>query len=214
MPKLYVLSGPDIGKSLDVVDGATLGRAAECAVHLRDASVSRHHARIVREGGAWRIVDTQSRNGISVLGSRVESAPLEDGVEFQVGEVLLRFRADAAAEPGMDEIALEEEPAVAAPEPRPAAPPAAPLERTVLAARRAAEPETRGRGILQYKRIADRPGFFASDLAQQPLWIRLGAGLIALLAFAAIFLFAFKGTSILKARSAEASAPASEESSR
>ena len=201
MPKLYVLSGPDLGRTFEVQDGAKLGRGVQCEVHLRDVSVSREHARIVREEGGWRVVDTNSRNGVSVGGKRVESALLGDGEEFLVGEILLRFRGDAV--PAADEIVLEEDPAAPEPVTRPAAPArpgrvASELERTVLSAPRPGIAVPRGEGILQYKKIADRPGFFASDLAQQPLWIRFGVGLIAIAMFAAIFLFAFKGTAFLK----------------
>jgi len=221
MPKLYVLSGPDLGRTFEVEDGAKLGRGVDCAIHLRDVSVSREHARIVRDEEGWSIVDTNSRNGVSVGGQRVASAVLGDGQEFLVGEILLRFRADPlphaptrapmpadgpANEPAnepADEIVLEEDPAAAIPVARPSAPAgparvASELERTVLSAPRPGAPVPRGGGILQYKKIPDRPGFFASDLAQQPLWIRFGLGLIAIAMFAAIFLLAFKGTSFLK----------------
>lgn len=205
MPKIYVLSGPDLGRTFEVEDGAKLGRGVDCAVHLRDASVSREHARIVRDESGWRVVDTNSRNGVSVGGKRVPSAVLGDGEEFLVGEVLLRFRGDAI--PAADEIVLEEDPVAATPAPTPSTPArparvASDLERTVLSAPRPGVAVPRGRGILQYKKIPDRPGFLASDLAQQPLWIRFGAGLIAIALFAAIFLFAFKGTSFLKRQAA------------
>lgn len=211
MPKLYVLSGPDIGRTFEVADGAKIGRGVDCAIHLRDVSVSREHARISREENGWRVVDTGSRNGLSVDGSKVASAALKDGDEFQVGEVLLRFRGEpqpvpqARVEPALDEIVIEEEPIAAAPASVPAARPArvaSELEQTVLTKPRPGAPVQRGAGILQYKKIEDRPGFFASDLAQQPLWIRLGAGLLALALFVAIFLFAFKGTSFLKGKAA------------
>jgi hypothetical protein len=193
MPRLYILSGPDLGRSVDVQDGATLGRAVECSVHLRDASVSRHHARLERSAEGWRIVDTESRNGVHLRGERVTSTVLADGVEFRVGDVDLRFRLV----PGeLDEITLEEEPA---PAPEPAPPPdPLPLDRTATSIPPPGGLEQRGARVLQYHRIQDRDGFFASDLAQQPLWIKAGAVLIALVVFAAIFFFAFKGTSILK----------------
>ena len=199
MPRLYILSGPDLGKSVDVADGATVGRAAECAVYLRDPSVSRQHARLERSGDGWRIVDTQSRNGVSVRGARVPAAGLSDGEEFLVGEVHLRFRLGPGDRPvtaELEEISLAEDPP-------PAPVPATPLERTATSIPRPGAPELRGPRILQYKRIPDREGFFGSDLAQQPLWIRLGAVLLALALFGAIFLFAFKGTSMLKARTSE-----------
>lgn len=96
MPRLYLLSGADVGKNFDVAHGATFGRSPECTVHLRDVSVSRLHARLELEGSRWTIVDEQSRNGLTVGGQRVPRASLTDGDEFTLGEVLLRFRADSA----------------------------------------------------------------------------------------------------------------------
>jgi len=102
MPRIYVLSGPDLGRNFDVQAGATFGRTAECQVTLRDASVSRTHARLERGETGWRVVDAGSRNGVFVRDERVPSADLVDGDEFRLGEVLLRFRADAAvAQPGV-----------------------------------------------------------------------------------------------------------------
>ena len=85
MPRLYILSGPDLGKSFDVEDGATIGRKAECAVYLRDASVSRHHARLERAADGWKIVDTQSRNGVSVRGDASACGSAVIGVRVGAG---------------------------------------------------------------------------------------------------------------------------------
>lgn len=236
MPRLYVLSGPDVGKSFEVEAGAVIGRAAECAAHLRDPSVSRHHARLDFEDGRWTIVDTQSRNGVTVRGHRVPSAPLEDGDEFQLGEVLLRFRtaivAEAAAAPtppitpapatapppprGAQEITLEGDwdPAAATrgpsaspfAAPRPASPLAeAPsLARTTLAMPFPGAPVQRGQRVLQFHKISDRPGFFAAEIGQQPLWVRIGVGIVAIAIFAGLFLLAFKSASFLKAKTQRA----------
>src|SRR5262249_19010509 len=150
----------------------------------------------------WRIIDTESRNGVHFRGERVTSTVLADGVEFRVGDVDLRFRLvpgeldEKAERDDPDEIALEEESAPAlAPPPAPAAiqRPAETLDRTATSIPRPGGLEQRGARVLQYHRIQDRDGFFASDLAQQPLWIKAGAVLIALVVFAAIFFFAFKG---------------------
>jgi predicted component of type VI protein secretion system len=99
MPKLYVLSGPDVGKSFEVSSGALVGRDPDCAVRLRDPSVSRRHARVEHDANGWAILDTQSRNGIHVAKARVPRLALDDGAEFTLGEVLMRFRADAARVP-------------------------------------------------------------------------------------------------------------------
>jgi hypothetical protein len=96
MPRLYVLSGPDVGKSFEIVSGALVGRDAECAVRLRDPSVSRHHARLEHDSHGWSIVDTQSRNGIHFEKERVPRVELGNGAEFLLGDVLMRFRGDVA----------------------------------------------------------------------------------------------------------------------
>lgn len=98
MPKLYVLSSPDVGRSFALADGATAGRDPSCAIVLRDASISRKHARFELADGAWRVVDTGSRNGLHRAGVRVETLALADGTEFLLGEVELRFRDTAAVE--------------------------------------------------------------------------------------------------------------------
>ena len=253
MARIYILSGPELGRTFEVKDGAMIGRAVEAGVQLRDASVSRHHAKLEMREGTWRIVDAGSRNGVTLRGQRVTDAALADGEEFQVGDVLLRFRAavpppEPIAEPPSepehaeeiepDEITLEEDPVSALPSPlstrspsttpMPAAsamplaasagprvarslkaPAATPLERTVANVRRTMQTEDRGKKVLQYNRIPDQAGFFGSDLAQYPLWIKIGAVVFALVVSAAIFLVAFKGTSFLKARttSSEAATP-------
>jgi hypothetical protein len=221
MPRLFILSGPDLGKSVDVDDGALLGRADDCSVHLRDPSVSRKHARLQRSGGRWSLVDTESRNGVYLADERVPLIALEDGLEFRVGEVHLRFRLDPP-KPEMEEITLEEYPLdrtrISAPPPtipEPVAARPAPAAARPAAARpgipRPGTTEVRGQRILQYNKIADRDGFFASDLAQHPLWIKVGAALLALVVFAAIFLFAFKGTALLKSHASGGASAAPED---
>lgn len=99
MPRLFVLSGDDLGKTHDVERDVVLGRGEEADIRIRAVSVSRTHARIERDasGLGWRVVDLASRNGLKVDGERVEAAPLTDGMVFVLGDVELRFRADMAA---------------------------------------------------------------------------------------------------------------------
>jgi hypothetical protein len=95
MPKIFVLSGPDVGMSFEVVAGSKLGRASDCAVVLRHGSVSRHHAHLELDGGSWWVVDLDSRNGLHVDGERVLRAAIADGGEFMLGEVSMRLRIPA-----------------------------------------------------------------------------------------------------------------------
>src|SRR5258707_13748521 len=167
MARLYVLSGPDLGRSFEVAPGATLGRATDCTAVMRDHSISRQHARLELHDGRWTLVDLGSRNGIIVGGAKTPRAELADGAEFHLGEVLLRFRSGASeAPPGAarppapaleDEIVLEgawEAPApprapAAAPFPRPASP-APELGRTARMAGPGRGPGQRGPRVLQY----------------------------------------------------------------
>ncbi len=96
MPRIYVLSGPDLGRTFDVESGATFGRTTDCTVTLRDTSVSRMHAHLEHTDSGWRILDTRSRNGLHVRGERVTEADVADGDEFRLGEVELRIRLDVA----------------------------------------------------------------------------------------------------------------------
>ncbi|MBL8860326.1 MAG: FHA domain-containing protein [Planctomycetes bacterium] len=97
MPKIFVLTGPDVGQSFDVQSGAVFGRADDCAVRLHDASVSRRHARLEQTVAGWSLVDLGSRNGLFLDGARLERVPLEEATDFRLGEVVLRFRASSPA---------------------------------------------------------------------------------------------------------------------
>jgi len=72
---------------------ATIGRLPECAVTLDDASVSRRHARVERDGDGWSITDLGSTNGVKVNGESVRSATLRDGDRLQLGSLALTFSA-------------------------------------------------------------------------------------------------------------------------
>jgi hypothetical protein len=69
----------------------TLGRSRECDVTLDDANVSRRHAAVRQEDGAYWIVDLGSTNGVEVNGERVERARLEHEDAIVLGTTELRF---------------------------------------------------------------------------------------------------------------------------
>ncbi len=72
-------------------DRTTIGRSPDCGVFLDDVTVSRRHAALVRHGDRWQIDDLGSLNGTFVNRRRVDSAPLEDGDEIQIGKYRLTF---------------------------------------------------------------------------------------------------------------------------
>lgn len=128
MARLYVLSGADIGRTLDFEEFATIGRIGACDLVLRDASISRRHAHVQRDGDGWEVVDDGSRNGVTIGGEKVERHALADGQEFLLGEVLLRFRSQlapaAASAPAAAEPAAELARTQVAPKPVSTPPPA------------------------------------------------------------------------------------------
>jgi DNA-binding winged helix-turn-helix (wHTH) protein len=70
-----------------------LGREPTVAVFIDDATVSRHHARIVIERGGARLEDLGSKNGTWVGGWRIGGPhPLVDRDEIRIGSVPMTFR--------------------------------------------------------------------------------------------------------------------------
>jgi hypothetical protein len=210
MPRLYVLTGRDAGRSFAVQDGALLGRATSCAVRLVDLSVSRVHARLERRGASWHLVDQGSRNGLSQAGVRLASVELVDRAEVTLGELVLRFREEGfeidRAPTGVQpepferagELVLEEEiellPGDAG---MPAAEPSAPMA-GAKSPLRAAPSE---RDLLRSRLLQQGPragGLLGRDLAQEALWIRALVVLLAVGLFALLAWFAFRGVELLR----------------
>lgn len=95
---------------LDVVE---IGRgSARSATHTRgtdlrrldvripSSTVSKSHARLLRDRHSWFLEDMGSRNGCFVNGRRIVRTQLTDGDFIEVGSTFLRFRADLAAPEG------------------------------------------------------------------------------------------------------------------
>ena len=70
-----------------------LGRDEDVAIHIDDASVSRHHAVVRVRGDEVTIEDLGSKNGTFLKDARLEGVTrLEDGDVFAVGELALLLR--------------------------------------------------------------------------------------------------------------------------
>ena len=74
-------------------DSVALGRALDNAVIVDHASVSRHHARLVRRGAYWLLEDLGSTHGCYVNGQQVTSSLLRAGDEVRLGSAVLRVVA-------------------------------------------------------------------------------------------------------------------------
>lgn len=106
----FVLVLPD--RRVVLAEGQyTVGRHADCDVHVNDGSVSRLHARVVIESGTARVEDLHSMNG-----TRVQGLPATEPTVLAVGDVVSFGAVDArflAEEPS--ETATHAMPPLAAP---------------------------------------------------------------------------------------------------
>ncbi len=67
----------------------TVGRGLDNDIVLEDASVSRHHAELTREGSRIEVRDLGSTNGTWVNAARVTAASIHPGDELAFGTVHL-----------------------------------------------------------------------------------------------------------------------------
>ena len=92
-PQLRVLAPPELaGRSYEVADELTIGRAAGCHVTLDDTFVSQLHARVFRREGQVLVEDLGSTNG-TYLNLHKVTGPMamRPGDELQVGNTVLEL---------------------------------------------------------------------------------------------------------------------------
>jgi serine phosphatase RsbU (regulator of sigma subunit) len=94
MATLITLQGPNVGKQLSLDANPTiLGRQLDCTICLDAKAVSRQHAQITCEEGAYFVEDLGSSNGTFVNGSRITGrVPLTDRDTLQIGPYLFALR--------------------------------------------------------------------------------------------------------------------------
>ena len=84
--------GGRAGESFTVADDkVSIGRTPDAGVFLDDVTVSRNHALLVRRRDSLYIDDLGSLNGTYVNRRRIESHPLADGDEIQIGKYKLSY---------------------------------------------------------------------------------------------------------------------------
>ena len=71
-----------------------LGRSREADIVVDDPNVSRRHAELRGDDGAWTVRDLGSTNGIKVNGRRVEQASLSPGDDLVLGTTHLTFEVE------------------------------------------------------------------------------------------------------------------------
>jgi pSer/pThr/pTyr-binding forkhead associated (FHA) protein len=91
---LVVTRGANAGSRFSLTaDLTTAGRHPDSDIFLDDVTVSRRHAEIRRDRGAFSISDVGSLNGTYLNRERVEKAALANGDEVQIGKFKLVFFA-------------------------------------------------------------------------------------------------------------------------
>ena len=233
MPKLYVLSGSDIGRVYEVEgESVILGRGKEADLVIHGASVSRRHARLERGPGGWRIIDLDSSNGVRLGGMRVSEGDIQDGETFRLGEVELRFRLPGASPRGLPDrvqepelrsapVSLDEplddhggfdlegdwdEGAALEMQPVRSAP-KAPL-RPAPEPKPASRSSAASRAALQYQRIENRGGLLSADLSQEGGVVRWLIYLLVLVFFLALAYGTYRLTTLSRRTAANLEEPA------
>jgi hypothetical protein len=94
-PALVVRAGGGrAGESFKPTSERTrIGRSPDCEIFLDDVTVSRNHAVLVERDHAFVVEDQGSLNGTFVNRRRIDSAPLENGDELQIGKYRMTFIA-------------------------------------------------------------------------------------------------------------------------
>ena len=97
-PRLIVQAADGASQEIELKAGLCIGRAEDNDLTLTDPKVSRHHARIQRQGTTFVLTDLESANGTWVNDVFLTGAhTLEHGDRIQIGDTELRYRV-----PGRD----------------------------------------------------------------------------------------------------------------
>lgn len=95
IPSLIGTSGDWAGRIINLdKEAMTIGRAGTDII-LDEESVSTKHARIVRDGERWKVVDLMSANGVYVNGKKSQVAYLSPGDAVRFGRLEMRFVIDS-----------------------------------------------------------------------------------------------------------------------
>ena len=90
-PRLVVVEPKERkGRSYDLREEQTVGRAAGCQITLDDSYVSQLHARVFNKDGGWFVEDLGSTNGTYLNTKRVAGAlALKRGDRIKIGATVM-----------------------------------------------------------------------------------------------------------------------------
>jgi pSer/pThr/pTyr-binding forkhead associated (FHA) protein len=96
--ELFVVEGPDVGRSFALGPQAVIGRDPTAAVNLVDEEVSRRHALITMDKGHASVEDLGSSNGTFVGGDQISGeTELAPGRQMRVGRTIMELRVSESA---------------------------------------------------------------------------------------------------------------------
>lgn len=84
-----------------------IGRTADCEILLHEECVSRVHAEIAFENGAWLIRDLQSSNGTYVDGQRIHCIPVGNSTSIRLGKTGPQISLEVASATGNEAVPRE-----------------------------------------------------------------------------------------------------------
>lgn len=91
-PALVGLTAPFVDRRFKLrEERVRIGRDPGNDVVLDELDISLEHARIVRSGGEWRVVDLRSTNGVFINGKRVQQGVLQYGDHVAFGPASFIF---------------------------------------------------------------------------------------------------------------------------
>jgi pSer/pThr/pTyr-binding forkhead associated (FHA) protein len=93
MPKLFIIGGAGKGQSFELKgDAISIGRGPDNDIQIKEKSVSRKHAKIIKKGDSYLIEDLNSKNGTFIKGMQIHPGKvfkLEEGSPVAIGNVVV-----------------------------------------------------------------------------------------------------------------------------
>ena len=102
---LVEIHGDNLERRVELGDGEyTVGRVESNRIIVRNASVSRHHARLEPTTTGYEVIDLESTNGTHVNEVRVTRCPLQHEDLLVVGNTAFRYLASANLDAAVAEV--------------------------------------------------------------------------------------------------------------
>ena len=124
MARIVVTRGAYKGQDIELKgDQIVIGRDKDCDLALHDTEVSRHHAKLYRDNGVWRLADLDSANGTTLNEQTITVVALNTDDVVSIGGTTFIFKNGDAPAASPAPVATDGRPA-STPEPKAASAPA------------------------------------------------------------------------------------------